>query len=170
MCPQTDRWEITAEKTQIRERQHSKRTNNNSQYCRDKYTYRSRTWSEKELQFTELLDDECKRAKRCESYKVDLPKEIPKIGSDLVVVHKERYMRSNFDSFGKRGKPTLTTQLGRKFYWTEKKCFLTRHPSFWKGRLFIWRSVSFKLPGHFEYVKHGLHFDMTAALLEQWIW
>ena len=44
MCYQTGRWEITPEKTQKREKQHSKRTNNNSQYCRDQYTYRSRTW------------------------------------------------------------------------------------------------------------------------------
>ena len=41
----------------------------------------------------QILDDECKRAKRCDSCKVDFPKENPKIGSDLVMVHKERYMR-----------------------------------------------------------------------------
>ena len=34
-------------------------------------------------------------------------KENPKIGSDLVVVHKERYMRPNFNSFGKRGEVLL---------------------------------------------------------------
>ena len=121
---------------------------------------------EKQLEFSEywhneekfyvhqILNDECKRAKRCESCKVDFPKENPKIGSDLVVVHKERYMRPNFDSFGKRGEPILTTQLGRKFYCAKKKCLLKRHPYFWKGRLFMWRSVSLKLsPGHFKYLK-----------------
>ena len=124
--------------------------------------------NEERLYVHQILDDECKRAKRCESCKVDFPKENPKIGSDFVVVQKERYMRPNFDSFGKRGEPILTTQLGRKFYCAKKKCLLKRHPYFWKGRLFMWRSVSLKLsPGHFEYLKKGLHFDMTAALLEQ---
>ena len=73
--------------TQKREKQHSKRTNNNSQDCRDQYTYRSRTDVEKQLEFSEywhseekfyvqqILDDKCNRAKRCESYKVDFPKE-----------------------------------------------------------------------------------------------
>ena len=69
----------------------------------------------------------------------------PKIGSDLVVVHKERYMHPNFDSFGKRAAPIFTTQLGRKFYCAKKKCLLKRQPYFWKGRLFMWRSVSLKL-------------------------
>ena len=45
-----------------------------------------------------------------ESYKVDFPKKNSKIGCDLVVVHKERCMRPNFDSFGKRGELILTTQ------------------------------------------------------------
>ena len=45
-----------------------------------------------------------------ESCKVDFPKKNSKIGSDLVVVHKERCMRPNFDSFGKRGELILTTQ------------------------------------------------------------
>ena len=98
---------------------------------------------EKQLEFSEywhneenfyvhqILDDECKRAKRCESCKVDFPKEKPKIGIDLVVVHKERYMRPNFDSFRKRGEPFLATYLGRKFYYAKKKCLLKRHPYFW---------------------------------------
>ena len=57
--------------------------------------------NEKKFYAHQILDDECKTAKRCESCKVDFPKENPKIGSNLVVVHKERYMRPNFDSFGK---------------------------------------------------------------------
>ena len=76
----------------------------------------------------QILDDERKRAKRCESCKVDFPKENPKIGSDLVVVHKERYMPANFDSFGEREEPILMTQLERKFYCAKKKCLLKRHP------------------------------------------
>ena len=37
-----------------------------------------------------------------------------------------------------------------------------------EGKLFMWRLVSSKLsPGHAEYLKYGLHFDMTAVLLEQ---
>ena len=84
-------------------------------------------------------------------------KENPKIGNDLVVVHKERYMRPNFNSFGKRG----------EVYCAKKKCRLKRHPYFWEGRFFIWRSVSLKLsPGH---LKYGLQFDMITALLEQCI-
>ena len=32
----------------------------------------------------------------------------------------------------------------------------------------MWGSMSLKLsPGHIEYLKHGLNFDMTAVLLEQ---
>ena len=59
------------------------------------------------------------------------------------------------------------TQLGRKFYCAKKEC-LKRHLYFWKGRLFMRRSVSSKLsPGHVEYLKYGLHFDMTDVLLEQ---
>ena len=85
---------------------------------------------EKQLEFSEYwhneekfyvhstLNDEFKRAKRCESRKIDYPEENPKIGSDLVVVHKERYLS----------------------------------------------------PGHFEYLKKGLYFDMTDVLLEQWNW
>ena len=97
-------------------------------------------WHNEEIFYVhQILDDACKRAKRCESCKVDFPKETPKIGSDLVVVHKERYMRPNFDSFGKRGEAILTTQLGRKFYCVKKNYLLKRHPYFWKGRLFTWR-------------------------------
>ena len=65
----------------------------------------------------QILDDECKRAKRCESCKVDFPKENPKIGSDLVVMHKGRYMCPNFDSFRKRRKENrfLRLNLGESF-------------------------------------------------------
>ena len=60
------------------------------------------------------------------------------------------------------------TQLGRKFYCAKKECLSKRHPYFWKGGLFMWRSVSSKLPpGYVEYLKHELHFDMAAVLLEQ---
>ena len=101
-----------------------------------------------------MLVDECKTAKGCKSCKVDFPKENPKIGSDSVAVHKERYMRPNFDSLGKRGEPILTTQLGRRFCCAKKKCLLKRHLYFWKGRLLMWRSASFKLsPGHLEHLK-----------------
>ena len=101
---------------------------------------------EKQLKFSEywhneekfyvhqILDDECKRLKRCESCKVDFSKENPQIGSDLVVLHKERYMCLNFDRF-KRGEPILMTQIGRKFYYAKKKCLWKQHPYFWKGRL-----------------------------------
>ena len=53
--------------------------------------------------------------------KKNFPKENPKIDSDLVLVHKERYIRPNFDSFGKKGEPILMTQLGRKFCYANKK-------------------------------------------------
>ena len=50
----------------------------------------------------------------------------------------------------------------------KKGCLLKRHPYFWKGRLLMWRSVSSKLTQeHVEYLKHGLHFDIKAVLLEQ---
>ena len=71
-----------------------------------------------------ILDDECKRAKMCESCKVDFPKENQKIGSNLVAVHKKRCMRPNVDSFGKRGEPISTTQLERKFYCVETTSLL----------------------------------------------
>ena len=83
--------------------------------------------NEEKFYVHQILDDECKRVKRCESCNVDFPKEDPKIGSDLVLAHKERYLRPNFDSFGKKGEPMLTTQLRKK---------LKRHSYFWKGRLF----------------------------------
>ena len=71
----------------------------------------------------QILDGECKRRKRLKSCKVDFSKENLKIGSNLVVVHKERYMRPDFDSFGKRGEPILTTQLGRKFIVPKRSVF-----------------------------------------------
>ena len=77
--------------------------------------------NEEEFYVHQILDDERKRAKRCESCKADFPKEGPKIGSDLVVVHKGRYMRPNFDSFGKREEPIFLTQLGRKVLLCQKE-------------------------------------------------
>ena len=60
------------------------------------------------------------------------------------------------------------TQRGRKFYFAKKECLFKQHPYFWKGKLFMWILVSSKLsPGYIEYLKHELHFDMTAVLLEQ---
>ena len=56
-----------------------------------------------------------------DTMKKNFPKENPKIDSDLVLVHKERYIRPNFDSFGKKGEPILMTQLGRKFCCANKK-------------------------------------------------
>ena len=91
--------------------------------------------NEEKFYVHQILDDECKRPKRCESCKGDFSKENPKIGSDLVVVHKEKYVCLNFDRFGKRGEPILMTQLGRKFYYAKKKCLWKQHPYFWKGRL-----------------------------------
>ena len=38
--------------------------------------------NEKKFYVHQILDDECKTAKRCESCKVDFPKENPKIGSN----------------------------------------------------------------------------------------
>ena len=77
-------------------------------------------------------------------------------------------MRPNFDRFGKIGELILTTQLEREFYCAKKEYLLKQHLYFWKDRLFMWRKVRLKLsPGHFQYLKHRLHFDMTAALLEQ---
>ena len=133
MCPQTSRWEITLEKTQKREKQHSSEPITTLNTAEINTLTDPELDVEKQLEFSEYwhneekfyvhrkLDDECKRAKSCELCKVDFPKKNPKIGSDLVVVHKERYMRPNFDSFGKRGEPILTTQIGRKFYCTKKE-------------------------------------------------
>ena len=62
------------------------------------------------------------------------------------------------------------TQLGREFCCAEKECLLKQHLYFWKSRLFMWRSVGSVLsPGHLNYLKHGLHFDVTAVLFEQLI-
>ena len=83
------------------------------------------------------------------------------------MVHKESYMRPNFDSFGKRGEPILTTQLGRKFYCAKKKCLFLTTSLLLERQIVYVETVSLKLsPGHFEYLKEGLHFDMTAAILE----
>ena len=45
--------------------------------------------NEEKFYVHQILDDECKRVKRCESCNVDFPKENPKNGSDLVLAHKE---------------------------------------------------------------------------------
>ena len=67
--------------------------------------------------------------------------------------------------FGKRGEPILITQLGGKFYWAKKGVPVET------ASLFLERKFVYKLsPGHVEYLKQGLHFDMRAFLLEQWIW
>ena len=72
-------------------------------------------YNEENFYVHQILGAEYKRVKRCESCKVDFSKENPKIGSNLVVVLKARYMRPNLDRFEKRGEPILTTQLGKKF-------------------------------------------------------
>ena len=108
MCPQTSRWDITPEKTQKREK------NIHSEPITTLNTAEINTLTdptlgvEKQLEFSkychneekfyvhQILDDACKTAKRCESWKVDFPKENPKTCSDLVVVYKEKYMRPNF--------------------------------------------------------------------------
>ena len=67
---------------------------NKHSFCLEKQLEFSEYWhNEEKFYVHQILDDECKRAKRCESCKVDFPKENPKIGSDLVMVHKESYMR-----------------------------------------------------------------------------
>ena len=126
-------------------------------------------WHNKEKFYVHrIVYDECKRVNRCESCKVDFPEENPKIDSDLVVVHKERYMRPNFDSFGKRGEPFLTTQLGRKFYCVKKKClFLTTSLLLERQIVYVEISQFKTITRTFRVFKKGLHFDMTAAILEQ---
>ena len=56
-----------------------------------------------------------------DTMKKNFPTGNPKIDSDLVVVHKERYIRPNVDSFGKKGEPVLMIQLGRKFCCAKKE-------------------------------------------------
>ena len=81
---------------------------------------------EKEMEFKEYWhnnknfyvhissDTECKRAKRCESGSIEFPRRNPKMGSDLVIVHKESYMRPDVSGDGKR-RQVLTSRLGRNF-------------------------------------------------------
>ena len=104
------------------------------------------------------------RERKGASYaKLIFHRKIQKLIATYLCYAKKGIMRPKFDSFGKRSKPILTTQLGRKFYCAKKKCLLKRHPCFWKCRLFMWRSVSLtQSPGYFEYSKHGLHFDIAA--------
>ena len=109
-----------------------------------------------------VLDAECKRAKRCESCLIDFPKGISKAGNDLLIIHKERYMRPDIGDDGKR-RQVLTSQLGRKFYCPKKDCLLKRHPHFWKGILLMKHEVSTNLsPAHFEFLKKNLHFSMNS--------
>ena len=118
------------------------------------WTLQLRIWKKRR---TNSYNSACKGGKMCESCKVNFPKKNPKIGCDLVVIHKERYTRPNFHRFGKRGEPILTTQFGRKFYCVKKECSWNEIPIYWKGRFFMWISLSAKLLlGHDEYLKYEL--------------
>ena len=87
----------------------------------EKQAHFSEYWHNNEYFLIHLITNvDCKRAKRCESCLMEFPKHNPKQGSDLLVVHRERYMRPNTNSVGKKLKPILTIQLGRKFYCAKK--------------------------------------------------
>ena len=92
-------------------------------------------WHNNELFYVHLTSDvECQRAKRCETCRLEFPKQNPMEGvSDLIIVHKERYMRPVKDEANNFICSTLTNKLGRKFYCPKKKCLIKRHPYFWKG-------------------------------------
>ena len=73
-------------------------------------------WHNNENFYVHIISDaDCKRAKRCESCSIEFPRRNPKVGCDLVIVHKERYMRPDVSGDGKR-RQVLTSHLGRKFY------------------------------------------------------
>ncbi len=91
-------------------------------------------------------DEECKGSKKCETYKIESPKKNPKKGvSDMVIVHKERYMRPVRDEANNFLRFTITNILGRKFYCPKKACLLKRHPYFWKGLIKIEELVQEKM-------------------------
>ena len=75
---------------------------------------------------------------------------------------------SEFPQIWKKRRTDSYDSTRKKVLLCQKGVPLETTSLFWKGRLFMQRSVSLELsPGHFEYLKQGLHFDMTATLLEQ---
>ena len=132
----------------------------------EKQAHFSEYWHNNEYFFIHLITNvDCKRAKRCESCLMEFPKHNPKQGSDLLVVHRERYMRPNTNSVGKKLKPILTRQLGRKFYCAKKSCLVQRHPHFWKGLLRMKKSVSRMMsPTHMKMLSERLHFTMESVV------
>ena len=92
-------------------------------------------WQNKEPSTICLVNDkDCKRAQRCETCQVKFS-ENPIVASNIVIVHRERYLRPNMAENGQYGDSILTNQLGRKFYCINKRCLLSRRPYFWKGLL-----------------------------------
>ncbi|XP_066926161.1 uncharacterized protein [Clytia hemisphaerica] len=102
-----------------------------------------------------LGNEECKRAVKCEQCRMHFPtgKKV-KIGSDIVVKHREYYYRPNPDG----GPPILTYVLARKFYCAKRKCILQRFPYFWKGMMSI-DPVDEKalFPEHFKILYREFH-------------
>ena len=122
-------------------------------------------WHNNELFYVHLTSDvECQRAKRCETCRLEFPKQNPMEGvSDLIIVHKERYMRPVKDEANNFIRSTLTNKLGRKFYCPKKKCLIKRHPYFWKGLIRVDEPVRQRLKSvHYKTLFQQIHFSTAT--------
>lgn len=101
------------------------------------------------------------KAKRCESCKVEFARgEIICIPHDIAVCHMERYLHPVKDANGKvLGMEPTWKKETQRFYCSNKKCIIQRHPYFWKGMIKIASDTSstFK-EGHLKHLKEMFHF------------
>ena len=81
-----------------------------------------------------LINPEYGRARLCISCKLAFLKDNPVVpDGEQVIMRKERHERTVKDSADIFPPITITNHLGRKFYCTNKNCFLGGPPYFWRG-------------------------------------
>ena len=89
-----------------------------------------------------------------DTMKKNFPKENPKVDSDLVVVHKERYIPPNFDSFGKKRRTDSYDSTWKKVLLCQKEVPLETTSLFLERQIVYVEIASLTLSsGHFEYLK-----------------
>ena len=81
-----------------------------------------------------------------DTMKKNFPKENPKVDSDLVVVHKERYIPPNFDSFGKKRRTDSYDSTWKKVLLCQKEVPLET------TSLFLERQIAYVEISQFEII------------------
>ena len=106
-------------------------------------------------------DKYCVNAKVCVTCNITFSKRNPvKFSGEIIIVHKERYMRPQVTNGKKDYVLTGPYHLDRKYYCAKKDCLVKRHPYFWKGLLDIPTGRSDLLQsGHLKYLFDELHFN-----------